>query len=115
MIERLAAELGLADWRALSGWRRRGRVPLRHRAKLLEAARARGLNLEPAAFDRFEIRFNRYGRRDGDMPRCPTCGSLLRYSHIDNSIDKPALDNQPNRKKGRHAARSQACCVGVAA
>jgi len=45
----LAAALGV-DQSSVSGWRRRGSIPARRQAQLLEVAAARGIDLSPAEF-----------------------------------------------------------------
>ena len=58
LIERLARDLGISQI-TLQGWRARGRVAYRHRLPLLEAARAQGVPLDPADFDRLTVWWER--------------------------------------------------------
>lgn len=50
-IEQLAKQLGISKT-TVQGWRARGCVAHRYRLPLLEAAKAQGVPLDPADFDR---------------------------------------------------------------
>jgi NAD(P)H-hydrate epimerase len=75
----LAGALGV-DQSSVSGWRRRGTIPARRQARILEIAAARGLDLGPADFFSGAGRDSRDGRdgRDslgpGAAPRHPDMG-----------------------------------------
>ena len=57
-IEQLARQLGINHF-TLQGWRARGCVAHRYRLPLLQAARAAGVELDPAEFDRIAVWFKR--------------------------------------------------------
>ena len=53
-IEQIAAELGI-PWSTIYWWRRYRRVAYRHRLRIAEAARTRGIVLTDADFDAFDL------------------------------------------------------------